>query len=128
MAWAIKYSDTVLKELKKHDKGVAKEVLDYMDTKIAALGDPTTAGKGLTGTLATFWQYRVRDLRVICHVDKDEVTVLVLHVGHRKEVYGDKKRIAARAAEDVKAFQKTAKEDKEKAEQQAVKDKADKTD
>jgi mRNA interferase RelE/StbE len=78
LAWAIKYSDTALKELKKLDKGVAKEVLDYLDRKIAVLEDPTTAGKVLGGTLATYWHYRVRDMRVICYVDKGEVTVLVL--------------------------------------------------
>ncbi|MBU6453397.1 MAG: type II toxin-antitoxin system RelE/ParE family toxin [Cyanobacteria bacterium REEB67] len=119
MAWEIKYSDTALKELKKLDKGVAKEVLDYMDEKIAVLEDPTTAGKGLTGTLATFWRYRVRDMRVICSVDKSEVTVLVLRVGHRKEVYGEEKKIAAKAAGDVEVFQKERKEEKEKAQQAA---------
>lgn len=128
MAWEIKYSDTALKELKKLDKGVAKEVLDYMDTKIAVLEDPTTAGKGLTGTLATFWRYRVRDMRVICYVDKGEVTVLVLRVGHRSEVYGDEKKIAAKAAGDVEAFQKERKEEKEKADAEAAADKTDETD
>jgi len=128
LAWEIKYSDTALKELKKLDKGVAKEVLDYMDTKIAVLEDPTTAGKGLTGTLATFWRYRVRDMRVICYVDKGEVTVLVLRVGHRSEVYGDEKKIAAKAAGDVEAFQKERKEEKEKADAEAAADKTDETD
>lgn len=106
MAWEIKYSDTALRELKKLDKAVAKEVLDYMDTKIAVLEDPTTAGKGLTGTLATFWCYRVRDMRLICYVDKGEVTVLVLRVGHRSKVYEDEKKIAGNAASEVEDFQK----------------------
>lgn len=128
MAWEIKYSDTALKELKKLDKGVAREVLDYMDQKIAVLEDPTTAGKGLTGTLATFWRYRVRDMRLICYIDKGEVTVLVLRVGHRSEVYGDEKKIAGKAASEVEAFQKTRKEEKEKAEQEAAQGNTDKTD
>ncbi len=112
MAWAINYSDIALKKLKKLDKAVAREILDYLDGKIAALDAPTTAGKPLTGKLATYWRYRVRDHRVICHLDKGEVTVLVLRVAHRNTVYKDESKIAAKAADDVAAFQQEAKESK----------------
>lgn len=112
MAWTINYSDTALKELKKLDKGVAREIIDYLDSKIAILDDPTTAGKSLTGKLATYWRYRVRDHRVICHLDKGEVTVLILRVSHRSTVYEVEPKIAAKAAVDVAAFQQKAKESK----------------
>lgn len=101
MAWAINYSDTALKELKKLDKASAREIVDYLTEKIAVLDDPTTAGKALTGTLATFWRYRVGDMRVICHIDKGEVTVLVLHVGHRSKVYKDEKQVAKKAKSEI---------------------------
>lgn len=87
MVWTIKYSDTALKELKKLDRGIAREILDFLNKKIAVLEDVTTAGKPLTGKLAPLWRYRVHDMRVICHVDKGEVTVLVLRVSHRSKVY-----------------------------------------
>ena len=127
MAWTIKYSDTALKELKKLDKGVVREILDYLDKKIAVLDDATTAGKALSGKLATLWRYRVRDTRVICHIDKGEVTVLVLRVAHRSKVYDDEKQIADKAAEDVATFQKERQEEKEKAEQEAGQQKTDQT-
>ena len=114
MAWAINYSDTALKQLKKLDKGVAKEIFDYLDKKIATLEDPTSAGKGLGGTLATYWRYRVRDLRVICYVDKGAVTVLVLRVGHGSEVYEGAKKIAGKAAKDVAEFEEARKLEQEK--------------
>ncbi len=123
MVWAIKYSEAALKELKKLDKGAAREILDYLDRKIAFLDDATTAGKGLTGKLATLWRYRVRDMRVICHIEKGEVTVLVLRVAHRSEVYDDEKQIAGKAAEDVETFQKERKAEKKKAEQEAAQEK-----
>ncbi len=101
MAWAINYSDTALKELKKLDKASAREIVDYLTKKIAVLDDPTTAGKALTGTLATFWRYRVGDMRAICHIDKGEVTVLVLRVGHRSKVYKDEKQVAKKAKSKI---------------------------
>jgi mRNA interferase RelE/StbE len=112
LVWAINYSDTVLKQLKKLDKGIAKELLDYLDKKVAVLEDPMTAGKGLTGALATYWRYRVRDMRVICHIDKGQVTVLVLHIGHRSEVYDGQKKIADKAADEIAAFTQAKKEEK----------------
>jgi mRNA interferase RelE/StbE len=114
LAWTIKYSDTALKELKKLDKGVAKEVVEYLNDKIAVLEDPMTAGKALSGTLATYRRYRVRDMRVICYVDKVEVIVLVLRVGHRSDVYDDEKKITSKAAEDITSLQKVMREEKKK--------------
>lgn len=105
MAWAINYSDTAVKELKKLDKGAAREILDYLVEKIAMLDDPTTAGKALTGTLATFWRYRIGDMRIICHIDKVEVTVLVLRVAHRSKVYKDEKQIAQKAKSEISEFE-----------------------
>jgi mRNA interferase RelE/StbE len=112
LAWTIRYSDTALKELKKLDKAVAKEILDYLDHKIAVLEDPTTAGKGLSGKLATYWRYRVRDMRVICHIEKGEVTVVVLRVAHRSEAYDDEKKIAAKTSDDLTATQQAMKDEK----------------
>lgn len=109
MAWKINYSDTALKELKRLEKGIAKEILDHLDSKVAVLEDPTTAGKPLAGTLATYWRYRIRDMRVICYLDKGELTVLVLRVSHRSVVYDDEKTIAVKAAADVAAFKRSEK-------------------
>lgn len=109
MAWKISYSDTALRQLKKLDKGIAREILDYLEHKIAVLEDPTSAGKGLTGKLATYWRYRVRDMRVICHIDRGEVTVLVLQVGYRKDIYDDENKIAEKAAKDLAGLKRTKK-------------------
>ena len=76
-----------------------------MDEKVAPLDDARSVGKALKGPLVSFWRYRVGDKRVICHIDDGKVTVLVLRVGHRSKVYKDEKKIAAKAAEDIAAFE-----------------------
>jgi len=111
LAWQIEFADSVLKQLKKLDKHTAKQVVDYLDKKIAALDDPTTAGKPLSGALATFWRYRVGDYRIICHLDEESITVLVLRVAHRKSAYDDEKKIAAKATSEIDDFQKRKKEE-----------------
>lgn len=109
MAWQIEFADSVLKQLKKLDKHTAKEIIEYLEKKIAVLDDPTTLGKPLSGALATFWRYRVGDCRIICHLEKESITLLVLRVSHRKTAYDDEKQIAAKASLEVNDFQERKK-------------------
>jgi len=37
--------------------------------------------------LGEFWKYRVGNYRLICKIEDDRLIVLVLRVGHRKEIY-----------------------------------------
>ena len=88
MTWAINYTESALRQLKKLDKSIALRVLDYMDERVATLDDPRTLGKNLVGTkLGAYWRYRVGDIRVICSIQDGEMRVLVVELGNRREVY-----------------------------------------
>lgn len=87
MVWTIDYTAGAKQQLKKLDKQTAKRIRDYMSDRIAKLGDPRNSGKALTGNLGTLWRYRVGDYRVICDIADEQLIVLVVRVGHRKEVY-----------------------------------------
>lgn len=88
MPWIIKYTESAQHQLKKLDKSVALRVLDYMDERVAVLVDPRAAGKNLVGPkLGSYWRYRVGDVRVICDIQDQEVLILVVEIGHRREIY-----------------------------------------
>ena len=88
MAWTISYTESALRQLKKLDKSIARRVLDYMDERIATASDPRALGKNLVGPkLGEYWRYRVGDIRVICTIKDDEMCVLVIELGNRREVY-----------------------------------------
>jgi mRNA interferase RelE/StbE len=87
LAWAINYAQTAKKQLKKLDKPVARRILDFLDNRVAKLEDPRTPGKALTGPLGTLWRYRIGDYRAICEVQHSAMTILVIRIGHRREVY-----------------------------------------
>jgi mRNA-degrading endonuclease RelE of RelBE toxin-antitoxin system len=40
-----------------------------------------------SGPLATFWRYRVGDYRIICDMQDHRLVVLVVEIGHRRDVY-----------------------------------------
>lgn len=87
MAWTIEYAETARKQLRKLDRLAARRILDFMDDRVAASDEPRTIGKALKGPLGDLWRYRVGDFRVICDIQDRVLTVLVLQVGNRREVY-----------------------------------------
>lgn len=87
MAWAIEYAELARDQLKKLDKQHARRILDFMDKRIAPLGDPRSTGKALRGPMGEFWRYRVGDFRIICQIRDKALVVLVVRIGDRKEVY-----------------------------------------
>jgi mRNA interferase RelE/StbE len=76
-----------LKELKKLGHEVQREILTYLDERVAGEADPRRFGKGLKADLAGLWRYRVGDYRVLCQIKDKELLVLVVAVGHRKDIY-----------------------------------------
>ncbi|MDE3149625.1 MAG: type II toxin-antitoxin system RelE/ParE family toxin [Acidobacteriota bacterium] len=87
MAWTIEYAETAKKQLRKLDKAAARRIADFMDKRIGAGDDPRQLGKALHGPLGDFWCYRVGDFRMICDIQDRALTVLVLQIGNRREVY-----------------------------------------
>ena len=88
MAWIIKYTESSSEQLKKLDKQTALRVLDYMDERVAVLADPRSLGKNLKGPkMGEYWRYRVGDIKVICNISDAQMTVLVIEIGNRREVY-----------------------------------------
>ena len=88
MVWIIKYTESSSKQLKKLDKQTALRVLDYMDERVAVLADPRSLGKSLKGPkMGEYWRYRVGDIRLICNILDGQMTVLVIEIGNRREIY-----------------------------------------
>ena len=59
MACTIDYTDTAKAQIRKVDKQTARRLVDFMDERIAAIEDPRSTGKALSGPLGGFWRYRV---------------------------------------------------------------------
>ncbi len=88
MVWIINYTESASKQLKTLDQQVALRVLDYMDRRVATLDDPRSLGKNLVGLkMGEYWRYRVGDIRIICDIADQQLCVLVIEIGNRREVY-----------------------------------------
>ena len=88
MAWQINFETAAEKDLAKLDISAARRIVTFLRERQAALDDPRSIGEALRGAkLGDFWKYRVGDYRVIARIEDSEVTIIVVRVGNRKEVY-----------------------------------------
>lgn len=88
MVWQIEVSDAAKKQLAKMGQVEAKRITAFLRMRVAALDDPRQLGGPLQGAhFAGLWRYRVGDYRVLVDIQDQIVTVIVVGIGHRGEVY-----------------------------------------
>ena len=87
MTWKVEFDDRAARELRKLNPQIQGEILTYLRKRIATIENPRRFGKSLSGALGGLWRYRIRDYRLICSISERELTVLILRVGHRGNVY-----------------------------------------
>lgn len=88
MPWAYSFDERALHELRKLDRQAQKEIVAYLEKRRSTKDDPRRFGKPLRAQLVGLWRYRVRDYRILCQIRDDVLLVLVVSVGHRKNIYG----------------------------------------
>lgn len=88
MAYSVELSESADRELSKLDAQPRKRILKFLQERVAKLDNPRSVGEALHGSLlGEFWKYRVGDYRLICKIEDERLLVLVLRVGHRKDIY-----------------------------------------
>jgi mRNA interferase RelE/StbE len=84
VAYTIQFKPLALRQLEKLPRDVQKKLA----AKIEALrDDPFPAGCKKMSAIADTWRVRVGDYRVVYQVLQKVLLILVLTVGHRKDVY-----------------------------------------
>lgn len=86
-AWRIEIARSAEKQIQKLDRKAQKAILDFLRNRLQPSEDPRLFGKPLHGDKKSLWRYRVGDYRLICDIQDERITVLILRVGHRKDVY-----------------------------------------
>ena len=88
MAWKIELRDTAHKQLKRVTQRDAVRIISFLEERVATHENPRELGVALKGhALGGYWRYRVGDYRIICDIQDHRLVVLVIEIGHRREVY-----------------------------------------
>jgi mRNA interferase RelE/StbE len=85
--WSVEIAPQAARTLAGLDRPTQVRIQRYMAERLATEADPRRLGHSLSGPLAGLWRYRVGDYRLVCRIEGGRCVVLVLAVGHRREVY-----------------------------------------
>lgn len=87
MRYSVLYTESALKQLKKLDRVARTIILSWIEKKLIDCEDPRLYCKALVADLKGYWRYRIGKYRVLAQIKDSELLILVVTVGHRKEVY-----------------------------------------
>ena len=83
--WVVVYRESVKKDLKKISKDIQYIIRRAIEDKLMV--DPVKFGLPLRRNLKGLMKLRVGDYRIIYSIKREIVTVEVIKIGHRREVY-----------------------------------------
>jgi mRNA interferase RelE/StbE len=87
MKYKILFDKNADKQLKKIDKTQQRIIVNWIIKNLENTNDPRVFGKTLKGNLKDYWRYRVGDYRIIAEINDAEVKILIIEIGHRKDIY-----------------------------------------
>lgn len=87
MGFKVAFTKEALKSLKKLDKGIARLITSWIRKNLEGCTDPRAHGKGLVANRSGQWRYRIGDYRLLCEIQDEQIPVLILEIGHRREIY-----------------------------------------
>ena len=84
MTYEIVPTPKFAKSFKKLDPFVRKQIKSYLNL---VTDNPRAKGKALVANRTGQWRYRIGAYRVIVNIQDDELIILALEVGHRRDIY-----------------------------------------
>jgi mRNA interferase RelE/StbE len=84
--WRIEITRTASKQITKLDRRAQEAILSFLRERLSPADNPRRWGRALQGEKRGLWRYRVGDHRLICDIQDERITILVLELGHRKDV------------------------------------------
>lgn len=87
MKYRVETTPRFEKEFRKLDRYTQRMLKAWIDKNLVDCVDPRAHDKGLTDNRSGQWRYRIGDYRLLCLIEDEELVILALTVGHRREVY-----------------------------------------
>ena len=87
MTYKVRTTPRFDKEFKKLDRYTMKMIKVWIEKNLVNCENPRAHGKALTANRKGEWRYRIGDYRLICLINDEELVILALTIGHRRDVY-----------------------------------------
>lgn len=87
MKYGVETTERFDREFKKLDRYTQRMIKAWIEKNLVGCENPRQHGKGLTSNRSGQWRYRIGDYRLICQINHNDLIILALSVGHRREIY-----------------------------------------
>ncbi|MBO6280239.1 MAG: type II toxin-antitoxin system RelE/ParE family toxin [Bacilli bacterium] len=87
MIYTVEFTESAKKDLKKLDTYTQKIILLWLNKNLQGCENPKAHGKLLSANRAGEWRYRIGDYRIIALIENNKLIILVIAIGHRKDIY-----------------------------------------
>ena len=87
MSYKLKFEKNALKSLKKIDSNQRILLMAWIQKNLDQCENPRSLGKALSGKLNNYWSYRVGDYRIVVEIIDNELIIIVISMGHRRDIY-----------------------------------------
>lgn len=85
--WRVEFTRAADRDLRKLGPEAERVISRYLRERIAGIDNPRRLGHALMGDLKGLWRYRVGGYRIVASIENNRFVVLVVTIGHRREVY-----------------------------------------
>ena len=87
MAWRVEFLPAADKAFGRLDRQQQRRIQKFIETRLRSDNDPHGLGEGYTGPLKGYWKYRIGDFRLVCDIQEQSRTILVVAIGDREDLY-----------------------------------------
>ncbi|HFI0648154.1 TPA: type II toxin-antitoxin system RelE/ParE family toxin [Streptococcus suis] len=85
--YRLELTKRAMKDLAKLDKPTQALIVKWLQQNLQDTTTPRVQGKALTGQLSHLWRYRVGNYRILAEIHDNTITIEVVKIGHRKDIY-----------------------------------------
>ncbi len=87
MKYKVVYDKKAIKSLSKIDQGQKVIILAWIEKNLVDTNEPKKHGKALKGNLKEYWRYRIGDYRILADINDNQIQIIIINIGHRREIY-----------------------------------------
>lgn len=87
MKYKVFFEKNADKQLSKMDATQQRIIVNWIAKNLEGTDNPRVFGKSLKGNLNDYWRYRVGNYRIIAEINDDEIKILIIEIGHRRDIY-----------------------------------------
>ena len=86
MKYQIVFNKKADKQLRKIDLTQQRIIVNWIEKNLENTDSPKNFAKTLKGNLKDYYRYRVGDYRIIAEINNDEIIIIIINIGHRKDI------------------------------------------